>query len=636
MSRSSRFLFLAVLLAAGRAHAAGHTLTAEPREGAKIRVDGDLREWPDRMQSLDQKLSGSSLDARAVVGYDDNAVYLALKVADTKIARTKAGGSGEDHATLSLAFPRGRDYVTYPVDVFPGKPGKVKASVKIRGRSVKGATAVENPTDRLLYLEARIPWSAFPEARKTRVGLRAAVTYTNADSPGNVRSIVSTARGSSGRGLPPLLFEWEQALAALWQEKNLSELPTREAYGDVSGDSRVERVAAFGPFLTISGPGYRNGAELYYGELGVTSGKMLVDLRLTDFDGDGHDEIVLRKRLGSSDKYREVLEVLKLGSDGTPARIFAHEIAIKTPDGEIKNDVSIRDRSIKVSRGHSKGFKQADYSEPLPGDMESAILPWEKDKSHTFRWQGSKMAEVGGAARTPGVVTRTSAQPSSPKPSGPVAPPPPRAPTADELLDRVYALYRKDRGVGRSKPSFDFVTDVAGDTRPERVLVHGKDLVVFGKGFRGGTSYTFITIGVKDKKDVLQVTARDLTGDGKAEIIVRGVMKAKASKALGGDMVSRHALLIYAVRGDSVARIFGAETGRELEGNQILGSVAFQPIGDTVRIELRPARAVGWTEESYPFPADTTAYGGLEPLLLPWSGQKRGYRFRGGEYVADD
>jgi hypothetical protein len=61
-----------------------------------------------------------------------------------------------------------------------------------------------------------------------------------------------------------------------------------------------------------------------------------------------------------------------------------------------------------------------------------------------------------------------------------------------------------------------------------------------------------------------------------------------------------------------------------------------EPQSKGVSIELRAGRAVGWTEKSYPFPQDTTAAGGLEPLLLPWSDlKKRRYRFDGSSYVAD-
>jgi len=106
------------------------------------------------------------------------------------------------------------------------------------------------------------------------------------------------------------------------------------------------------------------------------------------------------------------------------------------------------------------------------------------------------------------------------------------------------------------------VTDVAGDRGPERVVIHEKDVVVFGKGFKGGTSYAYITVGVAEGKDIVDATARDLTGDGKAEIIVRGLLHAKASKALGGDVVDRYALFVYSVQGDAVMRVFAAETGR--------------------------------------------------------------------------
>jgi hypothetical protein len=167
------------------------------------------------------------------------------------------------------------------------------------------------------------------------------------------------------------------------------------------------------------------------------------------------------------------------------------------------------------------------------------------------------------------------------------------------------------------------------------VLIHGSDIVVFGKGFREGLSYAFIAVGVKEPSDILDATARDLNGDGKAEIIVRAVLKAKASKALGGDVVSRHALMIYGVQGDGLVRIFGAETGRALEKNQILGAVAFTPARRGFDIELRPNRAIGWTEQSYPFPPDTTTAGGLEPLQLPWGGAARKYSWDGKQYTGN-
>jgi hypothetical protein len=622
----------------GWASARGRPLIAEPVEGEKIRIDGDLREWPAKTAALDAQIRGDGLSAGAVIGYDSNNIYLALRTADRRIARTAAAGELEDHATLVIAFPKGRDYVTYEVWIHPGKPGKSPAKVSIAGKAVNGAKAVENPSSSGLLLEAQIPWAAFREGRTTRVGLRAAVNYTDCDAAGTVKSVSSTSEGQTGTGLPPLLLESEQALQALLKDNGLSDLPAREAYGNLAGGALLERVAVFGKFLTVSGPEFRGGKELSFIDVGIGSSGAIVKIDLDDFDGDGHDEIVVRKRVGSREKYREILEVLKVGRDDTPFTAFAHEVGIKTPDGSIANKVEIDDGAITISQGKYEGFEVDSYSEPLPNKMPSAILPWQEQKSKTFRWQGTGFSAgagddgSGGERALPAKAEKRSKKAESRPEPARLAP---RPPTAEEMLDRVYALYKRERGVAGGKPRFDFVSDVSGDSTPERVLIHQKDIVVFGKGFRGGQSYAFITAGVVEPKDILDATASDLTGDGKAEVIVRAVLRAKASKALGGDMVDRHALLVYGVRGDTVVRLFGAETGRSVGKNQILGAVNFSNSGGSVRIELRPSRAIGWTEDSYPFPPDTTAAGGLEPLLLPWTSDKRSYRYDGTSFVRD-
>ncbi|HTU59544.1 MAG TPA: hypothetical protein VMF89_13935, partial [Polyangiales bacterium] len=465
-----------------------------------------------------------------VVGYDDDNIYLVLRAGDKRIARTGAARDNEDHATLTLAFPSGSgEYTHHEVEVFPGNPGRLPAVVKLGGQPLAGAKAVENIVDKELLLEAQIPWKSFPQAQKTRVGLRAAVTYTNADAPGSVKSVVSTSSGRTGRSLAPLLLEAEQGLADLWRDKNLSDVPGREAYGNVSGDAEFERVAVFGPYITISGPKFRGGKEVYFSELGVSGADMVTRLSLTDFDGDGRDEIVVRKRVGSSEKYRELLEVLKLGRDDAPFTAFAHEVGIKTEEGSISNKLKISASGIEIAQGETDGFEPDSYAEPVPARMPSALLPWESVASRSFKWQGkgfSKVSEEKQAGKSgPRPVAKAPSEDAEPAPAAV------RAPSADELQDRLYALYRKDRGAGGTRPRFDFVADVTGDATVERVLVHDRDLLVFGKGFRGGTSYSFITLGVADAKDIAEVTARDLTGDGKAEILVKGVLHAKASKA---------------------------------------------------------------------------------------------------------
>ncbi|MGC4087007.1 MAG: hypothetical protein QM756_03720 [Polyangiaceae bacterium] len=114
---------MATTLAALPAFAAGRWFVAEPVQGEKIRVDGDLREWPAKMTILAESHEGASFDARAVLGYDDNNVYLALRAADKHVARTAQARDSEDHATLTLAFPKGRgEYTTLRSRRVPGQP----------------------------------------------------------------------------------------------------------------------------------------------------------------------------------------------------------------------------------------------------------------------------------------------------------------------------------------------------------------------------------------------------------------------------------------------------------------------------------------------------------------------------------
>jgi len=641
MKRAAVALTLVVVgTAATPAGAAGRTLEAIPMAGTKLRIDGDLREWPGKMTELGQALSGSADAASGHVGYDDSNLYVALRTSDKTLVRSSGYGITEDHAALVVAFPTGKGgYVTEEVLLFHGDPGKVAGSVRTKSGAVAGATLVEAPSKNGFIFEAKIPWSAFSKAGTVRVGLRGALRYTDSDTAGSVKGVIATAGGSGG-SLPPLLLESEQGLDAnLIRAKGLPAAPAREAYGDLSGDKLVERVAVYGTFITVVGPHYKGGTQFYFGELAVSDPSMVTRLEVRDFDGDKKDEILIQKRIGAPDKYREVVQILKIGSDDAPWAAFSHEVAIVTEKGKIENEVSLGTKgklpTIEIAQGKADGFEPDSYAEPVSGDMPGALLPWESVKSRTFQWDGKQFTKIDEGTQTPKPGgKKPGKKPGTNVPAGPPQPPPPRPPTADEMLDRLYALYRKDRKVGTKAPRFDFVTDVAGGSDTERVLVHEKDIVVFGKGYRGGTTYSFITIGVADPKDLVDVTARDLTGDGKAEIVVRALLHAKASKELGGDVVDRYALFVYQVTDSGVRRVFGAETGRALKDNRIVGSIAFVPDKAGVRIELRPGRAVGWTEKTYPFPTDTTAAGGLEPLLLPWGGATpRKYKFDGSAFA---
>lgn len=605
--------------------------------GERISVDGLLREWPSNLDRL-RNSAGSPSGHSALVGYDDRFVYLAAKLQDRNLIRTPTGGQGEDRLVLSLYVPglSEAEGTTHEIVVYPGVPGKMPALVKIDGRKDSGSTAVEAPSPDGITLEARIPWSSLESTAKIRIGFHGVVRYFDSASLGRVQSVTATGEGK-GRNMPALTTAVETGLIqSLLIPKGLPTKPAREAYGDLTGQGGAEKVALYGHFLSIVGPGYKEGRQFYFNELDVAEASQVTRLSLLDMSGDGRAEIILQKRLGKPSSYREVIQILQLGPQQAPLQIFAHEIAIVSENGQARNDVALSGRGssarLVITQGQSSGFDPASYREPsIGGGIESALLPWQTVKSRTYGWKGTGLALLSEETWEPKMAASTTSTVTI------KAPPPPRAPTADELLDRVYALYKSDRGVApTSKARFDFVTNVAEGPAMERVLVHGRDLIVFGKDFKSGRSYTYLTIGVKEENHILSITTRDLVGDGRAEIVVHAVLQAQASESLGGETVERQALLVYKVVGESLQRIFAAETGRGLGGNRILGAVAFlpRPTGPGVEIELRSNRSLGWTQGNYPFPEDQQPAGGLQPLLLPWgSVENRHYVFDGSAFV---
>src|SRR6185436_13544160 len=106
-------------------------------------------------------------------------------------------------------------------------------------------------------------------------------------------------------------------------------------------------------------------------------------------------------------------------------------------------------------------FDPQTYEKPMPDNMESALLPWQTIRSRTYEWDGKQFSDAGSETFTPKMQAPAPKAAAEAKPEGPPTPPPPRPPSPDELLERVYALYRQDHHVGAEKPRFDFVTDVA-------------------------------------------------------------------------------------------------------------------------------------------------------------------------------
>jgi hypothetical protein len=293
--------------------------------------------------------------------------------------------------------------------------------------------------------------------------------------------------------------------------------------------------------------------------------------------------------------------------------------------------VRVSAKDIEVSVEPAVGWDAASFREPIAGD-EGILLPWGTVRSRTFKLEKGKFtksgevaqagtpAPAGGLGAMGASASTKSSVPTGAAPETPRDLPTPAVGKSTDMARAVMNAYYKDQSVPPgTKPRFDIEVHVDGDGRPERVALVGRDIVVLGPGFKNGNGYARMSLTqFADDKDVSELTARDVTGDGAAELVVRGVRHVTTAQ---GEHVAVEALFIYQVKAGAITRVFSVETGREQSGKRIQGLVQFVPskAGKGFDVDVRPGVARGWTEKTYPWPQDKPG-GSIEPLLLPWGG----------------
>jgi len=575
-----------------------------------VKLDGILSEWPAPAKAA--AVSGTTKTAlRIALQYDDSKLYVGADVTDTSFA------VGKDHVLLVLAVPQpGGGYATYELTFYAGKPGETAGSVRYGRRgAVPGAKIVEAPTGNGYSLEAIVPWTALPEARTTRVGIHGVALYMDGDG------VLATGPGDAAH---PAAMAWVPSepelslIEQLLQPKGLTKVaPVAEVVADLTGDGVRERVAVFEHYLTICGTSYLGGTGFFFRDLVG----QLVKLDVRDVSGRGTKDVIVRRTQSVGDGTREYVEVLTaLSAKEEPKLTFAHEIAVRQSEHHIDNAVRMGRGEIEVSIEPATSWDMLSYKEPIASDVEPILFPWGGVRSQVFRFDGAKFAKAKQSTQKEAMTLPAAGTPERPAPVHPAEPPTPKVTRGGDLSAQVLELYRSDRGVGADvTPKVDLKVHVAGDGRPERVVLIGRDIVVLGPGFQHGTGYAFATLSqFADAADISDLSARDLTGDGAADLVVRGVRHMTSD----GGNADADTMFVYQVTRDAITRVFGIETGREQAGNRVQGMVQFIPApgGKAFDVLAAPGRVTGWTEKTYPWAQDAPGSGSIEPLLLPWGG----------------
>jgi hypothetical protein len=588
-------------------------------DGDKVKLDGVLSEWPARTRA-DTVVEGAadpSLAFNVAVRYDAKNLYVGGEVTTASFDRTSRFAESEEHASLVLAFGHA---ATYDIGFYAGKPGETSGRVRFAGRgAVPGAKIVEAPMTGGYSFEAVVPWSAFPEAYTTRVGLRAVARYIK--RTGGLH-ILATGPGDARHPaeLPPFPMEAEQALNdGLLKDRGLEgRAPSFDLLANVTGDGMKERVQVWGNVLTVCGPTYRGGKDYFFRDLGAP----VVKLEARRLTGRRVDDLVLVRRVTDGEVTRDWFEVLSFLGKDDPERTFAQEIAVRQGDQHVDDAVHAVAGSIDVSVLPAHGWDASSYHVALAGDALPVLLPWGTTRSETFRFDGARFTKVHEVTQRGTPATERVAVASVPidretsRATVAAMTPPPTSAAATEIL----AQYKRDHGVApETAPRIELTADLDGDGRSERISLMDRDLVVTGPSIGQGRGYAFLSLQpFATGADIEEVRARDLAGHGSASLIVRGTRHV--TPAGQGAVVDEDVLFVYGLRNGALTRVFGVETARAQEGKRVQGLVQFIPArsGHGFDVDVRPGRATGWTRASYPWPEEHAGNGSMEPLLLPW------------------
>ncbi|RLB50474.1 MAG: hypothetical protein DRJ42_18795 [Deltaproteobacteria bacterium] len=622
--------FVALVFTTGAAPAAAQVgvRVAEVPDGA-VRVDGSLRDW--REVTFATLGRGSNASLRYALGADRRGFYLAAEVRDQRMVRTARPGPNEDAIVLTFAMPARRGYTGTEVSIYAGIPGRQAGSATVgavgsRPSPARGVRVVEGPRrgGAGYIVEAFIPFAAIPGAARWQEG-RLAVRLVDVDS--EARPEVANAPASERvdprhlERLPSIVAEGGEAgmLRTFLHSRGIEgATPRFDLRGDVQGDARPERIVVVNTFIVIMGEGYRDGAAFDFFQLPITSAAEVRSGQLTDLDRSGKKELVLTLRQQDQRGSRDLFQSFSFNDGIRPH--FGLEVRKQTHDGFVEARVSVRPQRrgpplIEVRAGRAEGLDAENFRESPAAGVEPILLPWGPHRSRTYRWDGRRFAIL---RETPNPRYVDPATARRDQPSGRTERAAPVPPSVDQML----VAFKRQAGLPRNaRPSVRIDTNVADTPTAEHLFVFGTNLVVLGTDFRGGNGFFHFQIPANSAADVVSVQAADLTGDGRAEVLIR-------IRRVAGDVI-REVLLVQQFRRSEFARILAVEVARTQGTNSIQNEVRVIGRGNRRRLTIGPGRARGWSREAWPFAEGGTG-DGIEALLLPWRDEQRRYRYAGG------
>jgi hypothetical protein len=374
----------------------------------------------------------------------------------------------------------------------------------------------------------------------------------------------------------------------------------------------------FPRYCVVAGPGIAGGSRYAYFEHPVRTSDDLVEVTLRDVTGDSRLDVILRARVQANNMTREILYVYgAVGGADQLERIFAHELSRSAGGMRVSNRATYEPGPrIRVTFASNEGFTQQNFPRVQETGVLLPMLAWGPYRSASYRWmEGVNRFDIDSSEPNPqraGATEGPATGSSNTAGSTPGA----TLTVAPSDLPGVLALARqRARLAPDARPDFSAEGNVAEDRQPEVVHIYGRTIIVAGRAFMAGRSY--YSIDLPEDFTVLALDLADVTNDGASEALVRA-RRSSTLQVRGQPLeVVKDFLLVYSFDPAHRGRVFAAEIARRVGNQGITNEVRGLARGRGDGLTIAPGRAVGWTEQSYPF-RDTPPQG-FAPILLPWA-----------------
>lgn len=184
--------------------------------------------------------------------------------------------------------------------------------------------------------------------------------------------------------------------------------------------------------------------------------------------------------------------------------------------------------------------------------------------------------------------------------------PPARGATQASTNGDLIAQFRQAQNLVTAEPFLDRAANIAGDAPLERVVLFSRFLVAAGPGIAGGGRYAYLEHPVRTAEDLVDVSMRDVTGDGRMEVLLRA--------RVGGNNMTREILYVFGAPGgaDQLEQLFAHEITRSAGGNRVVNRATYEQ-GPRIRVSFGSNE--GFTQQNFPRLQEN----GVNLPLLTWS-----------------